>query len=115
VDPVTFTSGSQGVQSGDGNVQFNFFGGSSAEPRVAGAGTVVVGDLPQEPTAFQPRSGLMEALERQPQGRVRVVFALTGIRGVGKTHYDRGAERLTTMRASSTRDPISSLRKIWRR
>ena len=27
----------------------------------------------------------MEVLERQPGNRVRVVFAVTGIRGVGKT------------------------------
>jgi tetratricopeptide (TPR) repeat protein len=79
-------SAAQGVQAGDGNVQFNFFGGSAAEPQVArAAGTVVVGDLPQEPAAFQPRAGLMEDLERQPGGGVRVVFAVTGIRGVGKT------------------------------
>jgi hypothetical protein len=37
------------------------------------------GDVPQEPAAFQPRDGLMEALERHPAGRV--VFAVTGIRG----------------------------------
>jgi tetratricopeptide (TPR) repeat protein len=77
-------SAGQGVQVGDGNVQFNFFGGSAPVPGVAGAGTVV-GDLPQEPAAFQPRAGLMEALERQHGSRVRVVFAVTGIRGVGKT------------------------------
>ncbi|MCL2584685.1 MAG: hypothetical protein FWE35_19750, partial [Streptosporangiales bacterium] len=41
--------------------------------------------MPQEPTAFQPREGLAEALDRQPENRVRVVFAVTGIRGVGKT------------------------------
>ena len=45
----------------------------------------MVGDVPQEPAAFQPRAGLMEALERKPGGRVSVVFAVTGIRGVGKT------------------------------
>jgi tetratricopeptide (TPR) repeat protein len=78
-------SAGQGVQVGDHGVQFNFFGGSTAGPGVAGAGTVVVGDLPQEPAAFQPRAGLMEALERRPGGGVRVVFAVTGIRGVGKT------------------------------
>ena len=78
-------SAGQGVQTGDGSVQFNFFGGSAAEPRVDGARTVVVGDLPQEPAAFQPRSGLMEALKRRPGGGIRVVFAVTGIRGVGKT------------------------------
>jgi len=48
-------------------------------------GVLVVGDVPQEPAAFQPRAGLMEALERGPGARVSVVFAVTGIRGVGKT------------------------------
>ena len=46
---------------------------------------LVVGDVPQEPAAFQPRAELMEALERGPGARVSVVFAVTGIRGVGKT------------------------------
>jgi hypothetical protein len=46
---------------------------------------MVLGDVPQEPAAFQPRVGLMESLERKPAGRVSVVFAVTGIRGVGKT------------------------------
>ena len=46
---------------------------------------VVVGDVPQEPASFQPRAGLLSALERQVGGRVSVVFAVTGIRGVGKT------------------------------
>ena len=83
-------SGGQGAQVGDGNTQHNYFVGESAGARAvaaalaAGAG-LVVGDVPQEPAAFQPRAGLMEALEGQPAGRVRVVFAVTGIRGVGKT------------------------------
>ena len=82
-------SDSQAVQVGDRNVQVNVFGESAGARAVAaalaaGAG-IVVGDVPQEPAAFQPRAGLMEALEHQPGGRVRVVFAVTGIRGVGKT------------------------------
>jgi tetratricopeptide (TPR) repeat protein len=48
-------------------------------------GVLVVGDVPQEPAAFQPRAGLLEALGRPGAGRVSVVFAVTGIRGVGKT------------------------------
>ena len=46
---------------------------------------LVVGDVPQEPAAFQPRAGLMEVLGREAGQRVSVVFAVTGIRGVGKT------------------------------
>jgi tetratricopeptide (TPR) repeat protein len=45
-------------------------------------GVLVVGDVPQEPAAFQPRDGLVGALE---QATGSVVFAVTGIRGVGKT------------------------------
>ncbi len=59
------------------------------EPLIAeanGAGSVlVVGDVPQEPAAFQVRAGLMEVLGRETGQRVSVVFAVTGIRGVGKT------------------------------
>ena len=50
-------------------------------------GVLVVGDVPQEPAAFQPRPELLRALERglEPGPLVSVVFAVTGIRGVGKT------------------------------
>ena len=48
-------------------------------------GVLVVGDVPQQPAAFQLRAGLMEVLERGTGPRVSVVFAVTGMRGVGKT------------------------------
>ena len=48
---------------------------------------VVAGEIPQEPLGFQPRADLLEALDAPDAGsRVRVVRALTGMRGVGKTH-----------------------------
>jgi tetratricopeptide (TPR) repeat protein len=48
---------------------------------------VVAGEIPQEPLGFQPRAGLLAALDAPgPGSRVRVVQALTGMRGVGKTH-----------------------------
>jgi roadblock/LC7 domain-containing protein len=83
-------SGSHGVLVGNDNTQFNYFLGEHASRRgpaaaAAGAGTVVVGDVPQEPVAFHRRAGLMGALEQESRGRVSVVFAVTGIRGVGKT------------------------------
>jgi len=44
---------------------------------------VVVGDVPQEPEAFLPRAELIEALATG--AGASVVFALTGLRGAGKT------------------------------
>jgi hypothetical protein len=47
---------------------------------------VVVGDVPQEPAGFQLRADLLAELDALgPGGRVRVVHAVTGMRGVGKT------------------------------
>ena len=56
--------------------------------RVSGSGharPVVVGDVPQEPAGFQPRADLLAELDAPSGGRVRVVRAVTGMRGVGKT------------------------------
>jgi tetratricopeptide (TPR) repeat protein len=48
---------------------------------------VVAGEIPQEPLGFQPRPDLLAALDAPGPGpQVRVVQALTGMRGVGKTH-----------------------------
>ena len=48
---------------------------------------VVAGEIPQEPLGFQPRADLLAALDTPgPESRLRVVQALTGMRGVGKTH-----------------------------
>jgi tetratricopeptide (TPR) repeat protein len=48
---------------------------------------VVAGDIPQEPLGFQPRADLLAALDAPgPRSRMSVVQALTGMRGVGKTH-----------------------------
>ena len=64
--------------------------GSSVGSRgsVPGAGVVVVaGEIPREPPGVQPRAGLLAALDAPGRGsRVSVVYALTGMRGVGKTH-----------------------------
>ena len=48
---------------------------------------VVVGEIPQEPLGFQPRADLLAALDASgPRSRVVVAYAVTGMRGVGKTH-----------------------------
>jgi tetratricopeptide (TPR) repeat protein len=48
---------------------------------------VMVGEIPREPLGFQPRTDLLAALDASATGeRVVVVHALTGLRGVGKTH-----------------------------
>ena len=48
---------------------------------------VVAGEIPQQPLGFQPRADLLAALDAPgPDSRPRVVQALTGMRGVGKTH-----------------------------
>ena len=47
----------------------------------------MVGEIPRAPLGFQPRTDLLAALDAPgPGSRVVVVHALTGLRGVGKTH-----------------------------
>jgi tetratricopeptide (TPR) repeat protein len=75
------------VNIGRGAV-FHFVGERRGESRtLAEGGPVVAGDVPQEPAAFQPRAELAEALAGvgRPGPGVSVVFAVTGMRGVGKT------------------------------
>jgi tetratricopeptide (TPR) repeat protein len=60
---------------------------SAAGPASQQARAVVIGEIPQEPLGFQPRADLLAALDAPgPGSRVLVVRALTGMRGVGKTH-----------------------------
>ena len=49
------------------------------------AGQVVVGEIPREPPGFVARKTLSHLTEAAERGRVAVVCALTGMRGVGKT------------------------------
>ena len=46
---------------------------------------VVAGEIPQEPLGFQPRADLLAALDTPgPGSGMRVVYAVTGMRGVGR-------------------------------
>jgi len=52
---------------------------------VATPGQVVVGEIPREPPAFVERETLARLTEAAGPGEVAVVYAVTGLRGVGKT------------------------------
>jgi tetratricopeptide (TPR) repeat protein len=53
---------------------------------VANRTQIIVGDIPQKPPGFQPRRDLLAELDAPGEPQVPVVHAITGMRGVGKTH-----------------------------
>jgi RNA polymerase sigma factor (sigma-70 family) len=53
-------------------------------PPEAASHQVVVGDIPAEPLGFQPRAGLLAELDRAG-ARVSVIYAVTGLPGLGTT------------------------------
>lgn len=58
-------------------------------PGAVPRGSIVVGEIPREPASFQPREDLRQQLTEALTGtstHVAVVCAVTGTRGVGKTH-----------------------------
>ncbi len=81
-------SGGQGVQFGDDNRQVNQYIQSYIEhlylPAMPVRGSVIVGEVPRQASAFQPRAELMARLAASGSD-VTVVRAVTGMRGVGKS------------------------------
>jgi hypothetical protein len=86
--PRAEVSDSRGVQVGGGNRQVNQYIQSYIEhlhlPVMPMQGSVIVGEVPQQASVFQPRAELMARLGASGPG-VTVVRAVTGMRGVGKS------------------------------
>ena len=60
--------------------------GPECRPPGAANQPIVVGDVPHEPPAYQPRTDLLAAIDAPAgPGRVSVIRVITGLRGVGKT------------------------------
>nr|WP_255495015.1 FxSxx-COOH system tetratricopeptide repeat protein [Nocardia sp. GTS18] len=75
--------------------------GSAGNSSVLRSGPFIVGDIPREPTAFVRRE-IVEALEGNFEGATRVlVAALTGMRGIGKTHVAAAHARKVQERGGS--------------
>ena len=86
--PQVELRGGRGVQVGTGNRQVNQYIQTYIEAQPPDGerlhNAVIVGEIRQAPSAFQPREDLLAAVEAGGPGMV-LVRALTGMRGVGKT------------------------------
>ena len=76
---------SSGGDRNEGSPQLVPFG-SSRHPAVTnGPRQIVVGEIPREPPGFIGRAAMNDLARVASSGRVAVVCAVTGLRGVGKT------------------------------
>lgn len=106
--PPTQSIGGSGfnLSAGDGgqNFQgatFNFGTSSTSTPPHAEGSEVVrpkvirLGEIPREPPGYQLRSALLQQLEVTARSEgLAIVQALTGLRGVGKTHLAAAYARM---------------------
>jgi hypothetical protein len=69
----------------DIKVNYYFQGQPALPGGPAAAGQLVIGAIPQEPLGFVGRDAQMELSRAAGRGEVAVVYAVTGLRGVGKT------------------------------
>jgi tetratricopeptide (TPR) repeat protein len=107
--------GGQGVQAGERNVQVNVFGTPAPV-----ASSLVIGNVPQEPPAFQPREDLLSVVRAAGPG-VSVVRSVIGMRGVGKTQVaaayareciDAGWRLVAWVNAEDTAKALGGLAEI---
>src|SRR5215470_10803353 len=118
---------SQGVQVGDHTTQLTQFiqtyivqQQAVQAPGLKDAGPIVVGMVPRQPPAFQPREDLLAAVARSGPG-VTVVRAVTGMRGVGKTQLaaacarscmDAGWRLVAWVNAADTSQALAGLAEV---
>jgi tetratricopeptide (TPR) repeat protein len=95
--PAATASGQALAAAGDRNILISGSPGATVEVTASSpepgslapavpAGPAVTGEVPQQPRAFQPRDQVLAPLRRPGAGpEIGVIYAVTGMRGTGKT------------------------------